>query len=195
MQCYDFKYLGSTISNNASQDIELRYRMAIASAAFGKPQDRFGKTGMCLLKSSAMSIKVLSFLPSSVVLKHAWTIHQRKWRSFCLVQRPHYPARPKRFESRGQSENVFCACSPRIRHWCELTERAWENAVQGLAPCLYMVGHLKVIMNVSWRTDVAFEEKHEFKWRDINLNRWQESANDIPIWIRLIKLCWNLEQS
>ena len=151
MQCYDFKYLGSTISNNASQDIELRYRMATASAAFGKPQDRFGKTGMCLLKSSAMSIKVLSFLPSSVVLKHAWTIHQRKWRSFCLVQRPHYPARPKRFESRGQSENVFCARSPRIRHWCELTERAWENAVQGLAPCLYMVGHLKVIMNVSWK--------------------------------------------
>ena len=32
MQCYDFKYQGSTISNNASQDIELRYRMAIASA-------------------------------------------------------------------------------------------------------------------------------------------------------------------
>ena len=80
MQCYDFKYQGSTISNNASKDIELRYRMAIASAAFGKLQDRFGKPGMCLLKSSAMSMKVLSFLPSSVVLpsssvvlKHAWT--------------------------------------------------------------------------------------------------------------------------
>ena len=107
----------------------------------------FGKTGMCLLKSSAMSIKVLSFLPSSVVLKHAWTMHQRKWRSFCLVPRPHYPARPKRFESRGPSENVFCARSPRIRHRSELTERAWENAVQGLAPCLYMVERLKVIMN------------------------------------------------
>ena len=137
MQCYDFKYLGSTISNNASQDIELRYRMAIASATFGKQQDRFGKTGMCLLKSSAMSIKVLSFLPSSVVLKHAWTIHQRKWRSSCLVPRPHYSARPKRFESRGPSENVFRARSPRIRHRSELTERAWENAVQGLSPCLY----------------------------------------------------------
>ena len=43
MQCYDFKYLGSTISNNACQDSELRYRMEIASAAFGKPQDRFWK--------------------------------------------------------------------------------------------------------------------------------------------------------
>ena len=107
----------------------------------------FGKTGVCLLKSSAMSIKVLSFLPSSVVLKHAWTMHQRKWRSFCLVPRPHYPARPKRFESRGPSENVFCARSPRIRHRSELTERGWENAVQGLAPCLYMVERLKVIMN------------------------------------------------
>ena len=137
MQCYDFKYQGSTISNNASQDIELRYRMAIASAAFGKPQDRFGKTGICLLKSSAMSIKVLSFLPSSVVLKHAWTIHQRKWRRSCLVPRPHYSARPKRFESRGPRKNVFRACSTRIRHQSELTERAWENAVQGLAPFLY----------------------------------------------------------
>ena len=147
MQWYDFRYLGSTISNNASQDNELRYRMAIASAAFGKPRDRFWKTGVCLLKSSAMSIKVLSFLPSSVVLKHAWTMHQRKWRSFCLVPRPHYPARPKRFESSGPSKNVFCARSTRIRHRSELTERAWENAVQGLAPCLYMVEHLKVIMN------------------------------------------------
>ena len=151
MQWYDFRYLGSTISNNASQDSELRYRMAIASAAFGKPRDRFWKTGMkssaMSIISSAMSIKVLSFLPSSVVLKHAWTMHQRKWRSFCLVPRPHYPARPKRFESRGPSENVFCARSPRIRHRSELTESAWENAVQGLAPCLYMVEHLKVIMN------------------------------------------------
>ena len=151
MQWYDFRYLGSTISNNASQDSELRYRMAIASAAFGKPRDRFWKTGMkssaMSIMSSAMSIKVLSFLPSSVVLKHAWTMHQRKWRSFCLVPRPHYPARPKRFESRGPSENVFCAHSPRIRHRSELTESAWENAVQGLAPCLYMVEHLKVIMN------------------------------------------------
>ena len=115
----------------------------------------FGKTGMCLLKSSAMSIKVLSFLPSSVVLKHAWTIHQRKWRSFCPVQRPHYPARLKRFESHGPRENVFRARSPRIRHRSELTERAWENAVQGLAPCLYMVGHLKVIMNVSWKDRIT----------------------------------------
>ena len=105
------------------------------------------KSSAMSIMSSAMSIKVLSLLPSSVVLKHAWTMHQRKGRSFCLVPRSHYPARPKRFESRGPSENVFCARSPRIRHRSELTESAWENAVQGLAPCLYMVEHLKVIMN------------------------------------------------
>ena len=97
----------------------------------------FGRTGMCLLKSNAMSIKVLSFLLSSVILKHVWTMHQRKWRSLCLVPRPHYPARPKRFESHGSSENVFRARPPRIRHRSELAERGWENAVQGLAPCLY----------------------------------------------------------
>ena len=155
----------------------------------------FGKTGMCLLKSSAMSIKVLSFLPSSVVLKHAWTMHQRKWRSFCLVPRPHYPARPKRFESRGPSENVFCARSPRIRHRSELTERAWENAVHGLAPCLYMVGQLKVIMNVSWKDKCCIWRK---TWIQMERHQSQPMAGECQRHSYLeetfIKLCWNLEQ-
>ena len=43
----------------------------------------------------------------------------------CLVPRPQFFARPKRFGSRGPSENV-----PRIRHRSELTERDWENALQ-----------------------------------------------------------------
>ena len=52
----------------------------------------------------------------------------------CLVPRPHYSARPKRFGARGPIENVkmFPDRSPRIRHRNELTERDWENAVQGL---------------------------------------------------------------
>ena len=55
----------------------------------------------------------------------------------CLVPRPHYSARPKRFGSRGPMENVrpFPDRSPRIRHRNELTERDWENAVQGLGKC------------------------------------------------------------
>ena len=43
----------------------------------------------------------------------------------CLVPRPQFFARPKRFGSRGPSENV-----PQIRHRSELTKRDWENAVQ-----------------------------------------------------------------
>ena len=53
----------------------------------------------------------------------------------CLVPRPHYSARPIRFGSRAASEEVraFPARSPRIPHRSELTEKAWENAVQGLS--------------------------------------------------------------
>ena len=40
--------------------------------------------------------------------------------------------------------------------------------------------------------DVA---KRNMKWRDIVLNRWQESANCRPTRRRLIKLCWTREQS
>ena len=52
--------------------------------------------------------------------------------SCCLVPRPQYSARPKRFGSRGPSEDLFLACSPRKRHRRELTERDWEHAVQRL---------------------------------------------------------------
>ena len=50
----------------------------------------------------------------------------------CLVPRPHFSSRPKRFGSRGPCENVLSARSPRIRDQNELTARDWENAVQGL---------------------------------------------------------------
>ena len=50
----------------------------------------------------------------------------------CLVPRPEYSARPKRFGSRGPSEDLFLTRSPRIRHLSELTERDWERAVQRL---------------------------------------------------------------
>ena len=52
----------------------------------------------------------------------------------CLVPRPHFSAPPKRCGPRGPCENVraFPARSPRIRHRNKLTERDWENAVQGL---------------------------------------------------------------
>ena len=43
-------------------------------------------------------------------------------------------ATPMRFGSRGPSDEVrpFPACSPRIRHQSELTEKALVSAVQGL---------------------------------------------------------------
>ena len=70
----------------------------------------------------------------------------------CLVPRPQFFARPKRFGSRGPSENV-----PRIRLRSELSERDWENAVQvsyrdlagrGAASLLYR-NHAKITVFVN----------------------------------------------
>jgi len=47
-----------------------------------------------------------------------------------LVARPYYSARPVCFRSRGPSEFSF-GRSSRIRHRNILTEKAWEDAVQG----------------------------------------------------------------
>ena len=49
----------------------------------------------------------------------------------CLAPRPHYYARPMRIGSRGPSEL--------IRHRNALTEKAWEDAVQGLGELLYLI--------------------------------------------------------
>jgi len=48
------------------------------------------------------------------------------WLRVCLVPRPHYFARPKHLGSRGHAR------LPGRRHRNELTDRDWENAVQGL---------------------------------------------------------------
>ena len=51
----------------------------------------------------------------------------------CLVPRPHFSARPKRFGPPGPWKcEGFPTRSPRIRYWNKLTERDWENAGQGL---------------------------------------------------------------
>ena len=46
VRLFNFKYLGSTISNNASLDSELRYRVGNASATVGKLHDSKRKTNM-----------------------------------------------------------------------------------------------------------------------------------------------------
>ena len=50
---------------------------------------------------------------------------------YCLVPRPYYCARPVCFESRGPGEFLF-GRSSRIRHRNVLTDKTWEDAVQGL---------------------------------------------------------------
>ena len=54
-----------------------------------------------------------------------FTSHVQTCLATCIVPRPHYSARPKRFGSRGPSG------SPPILHRNELTDRDWVNPVQG----------------------------------------------------------------
>lgn len=56
VRLFDFKYLGSTISNNASFDSELRYRVENASATFGKLHDSKRKPNMWLKQSQLQGL-------------------------------------------------------------------------------------------------------------------------------------------
>ena len=50
---------------------------------------------------------------------------------------------------------------------------------------------LCLAMRNQWRPRLRFKyfAKRNMNWRDIDLNRWPERANDRPTWRRLIKLC------
>lgn len=56
VRLFDFKYLGSTICNNASLDSELRYRVGNASATFGKLQHRKRRPNMWLKQSQLQGL-------------------------------------------------------------------------------------------------------------------------------------------
>ena len=56
VRLFDFKYVGSTISNNASLDSELRYRVGNASASFGKLHDSKRKTNKSLKQSQLQGL-------------------------------------------------------------------------------------------------------------------------------------------
>ena len=77
-----------------------------------------------------------------------------------LVPMRHYFARPKRFGSRGPSENVrpFPTSLLRIRHRSELTERDWENALQGLGKSLTTVKSLSSQTPPFTRLEVGFQK-------------------------------------
>ena len=53
---------------------------------------------------------------------------------YCLVPRPHYSFSANSFRVTSSERQVrpFLARTPRIRLRSEVTEKAWENAVQGL---------------------------------------------------------------
>ena len=75
VQCADFKYLGSTVCNNARIDKEIRNRMGVASGAFGKLQKQ-------LWKNRHVSIRVKCEVYRAVVLSsllygsETWTIYR-----------------------------------------------------------------------------------------------------------------------
>ena len=82
-----------------------------------------GRNPYCWPEFNNKLVKVLEkLLPFA---KYVRTDH------YCLVTRPYYSARPMCFGSRGPSEFSF-GRSSRIQHRNVLTEKAWEDAAQGL---------------------------------------------------------------
>ena len=75
VQCKDFVYLGSTISENVRLENELAYRIRKASTAFGKLQDRLWKNHHVSIQVKGKVYRaILYYHPSCMVQKHGLSI-------------------------------------------------------------------------------------------------------------------------
>ena len=96
-QSEKFQYLGSTITENATLDAEIQFRLAKASAAYGKLEQRLWKShNVCLLTKIAVYKAVVisallygceTWTPYRRQIQLLDAFHMRKLRCICNITR------------------------------------------------------------------------------------------------------------
>ena len=106
--------------------LQVCWRRKAFLARFGKEGSLAGKCICRNVHNMEFNYKQFGDVISSLTFTHIQQCNTKV--SICLVPRPHYSARPMRFGSCGPREFL----TSRIRHRYALTQKAWEDAVQGL---------------------------------------------------------------
>ena len=194
VKCTDFRYLGSTVSSNARIDKEICYRIGNASAAFGKLQDR-------LWKNRHVSVRVKCKVYRAVVLTallygaETWTVYRAQ------VQRLHaYMMRQLRaiqnvtwqdkvtnkeiLERAGLPSMADILIEKGLR-WLGHVHRMGQERL----PRRLLYSQLCEGKRNQGRPRLRFKDvaKRNMKWRKIDVESWQSTANNRAVWRAAIK--------
>ena len=188
-QCSHFRYLGSTVSNNARIDKELCYRMGTASAAFGKLKDR-------LWRNRHVSIRVKCKVYRAVVLTtllygaETWTVYRTQ------VKKLHA------FMMRQLRTILNLTWKDKVTN-TEILKRAGlpsmadiliEKGLWWLGH-VHRMGHERLPRQLLYsqlcegkrnhgRPRLRFKDvaKRNMKWREVDAERWQGIAKNRAVW-------------
>ena len=185
----DFTYLGSTVSNTAKIDKEIRNRLGKASAAFGKLQQR-------LWNNRHVSIRVKCKVYRAVVLScllygaEAWTIYRtqvKKLSAFMMRQLRDIMS-VKWFDKITNEEILRRANLPCMADILIERNLRWVGHVHRMEndrlPRQLLYSQLKEGKRNQGRPRLRFKDvaKRNMKWREINLNSWQTTAKNRVAW-------------
>lgn len=194
VQTHDFKYLGSYISDSARIDRELQNRMGMASAAFGKLQNR-------LWKNRHVSIRVKCKVYRAVVLSsllygaEAWTIYRAQ------VKKLHaYMMRQLReimnitWKDKISNDRILRRANlPSMADMLVEKNLRWLGHVHRMEkerlPRQLLYSQLCKGKRSRGRPRLRYKDavKRNLKVRDIELSAWQQLADNRATWRSIIK--------
>ena len=195
VQCRNFIYLGSTISESAKLDKELVYRMGKASAAFGRLRER-------LWNNHHVSIKVKCKVYRAVVLSallygaETWTIYQFQVKKLHAFMMRHI-RQILSVSWRDRITNVEIlkrAGLPSMADMLITKGLRWIGHVHRMGherlPRQLLYSQLKMGQRNQGRPRLRFKDvtKRYMKRRDIKTHEWQSKALDRQSWRTVIQL-------
>ena len=194
VQCTDFKYLGSTVSNNARIDKEIRNRMGIASGAFGKLQDRLWMNRHVTTKVKCKVYRAV-VLSSLLYGAETWTIYrtQAKKLSAFMMRQLRTIMKVTWKDKITNVEILRRAGLPSMTDILIEKNLRWLGHVHRMGnerlPRQLLYSQLCEGKRNQGRPRLRFKDvaKRNMKWREINPDLWQQTAKNRPEWRGAIK--------
>ena len=188
-----FVYLGSTLSRSANIDEEVSYRIARASAAFGRLSEKvWERRGISL--QTKLQVYHAVVLPSLLYACETWTVysrHARQLNSFhlrCLRNLLHIRWQDKVPDTevleRAEMESVYAMLKRSQLRWAGHVCRMSDDRL----PKRLLYGELKEGKRSHGGQRKRFKDtlKGSLKHCGINPDNWEEAAQDRAAWRALV---------
>ena len=182
-----FCYLGSTITNKATLDDEIKVRLSKASSAFGKFQQRLWKSHDVSLPTKIMVYKAV-IVPTLLYSSETWTpyrhhinllnaFHMRLLRSICNIS----------WKDKITNHEVLTKCHiSGIEALLMKSQLRWAGHVVRMKddrlPKIALYGQLASAARPMGRPLLRYKDKLKANIINLGLNDWETAAKDRPKW-------------